>query len=279
VPYRHPGKAFLSRYGDIQSEEDIYRYVDFLRRESGLGDEPPIELSVIYDHFGIPTPMRAPLDEQQGILVDSSTGIILIKEDDSIVRQRFTEGHELVELLFDAVAEARQSSALPNWSEPHKERLCDQGAADLLMPRSSFIPRLYQLGISMNTARSLATLYQTSLMSTLVRMMQQGEGNCALVVWHHALKPTETRNTTVPSKEKLRIWWRTQTSDWTGGYIPKDKSVAEESLILETFQSGLPMSGEEVLHLGWGTIDCHIEALPIQVGDKACVVSLVQSVE
>jgi hypothetical protein len=279
VPYRHPGKAFLSRYGDIQSEEDIYRYVDFLRRESGLDDEPPIELSVIYDHFGIPTPMRAPLDEQQGILVDSSTGIILIKEDDSIVRQRFTEGHELVELLFDAVAEVRQSSALPNWSEPHKERLCDQGAADLLMPRSSFIPKLYQSGISMNTARSLATLYQTSLMSTLVRMMQQGEGNCALVVWHHALKPTETRNTTVPSKEKLRIWWRTQTSDWTGGYIPKDKSVAEESLILETFQSGLPTSGQEVLHLGWGTIDCHIEALPIQVGDKACVVSLVQSVE
>jgi hypothetical protein len=279
VPYRHPGKAFLSRYGDIQSEEDIYRYVDFLRRESGLDDEPPIELSVIYDHFGIPTPMRAPLDEQQGILVDSSTGIILIKEDDSIVRQRFTEGHELVELLFDAVAEVRQSSALPNWSEPHKERLCDQGAADLLMPRSSFIPKLYQLGISMNAARSLATLYQTSLMSTLVRMMQQGEGNCALVVWHHALKPTETRNTTVPSKEKLRIWWRTQTSDWTGGYIPKDKSVAEESLILETFQSGLPTSGQEVLHLGWGTIDCHIEALPIQVGDKACVVSLVQSVE
>ena len=279
MPYRHPGKAFLSRYGDIQSEEDIYRYVDFLRRESGLDDEPPIELSVIYDHFGIPTPMRAPLDEQQGILVDSSTGIILIKEDDSIVRQRFTEGHELVELLFDAVAEVRQSSALPNWSEPHKERLCDQGAADLLMPRSSFIPKLYQLGISMNAARSLATLYQTSLMSTLVRMMQQGEGNCALVVWHHALKPTETRNTTVPSKEKLRIWWRTQTSDWTGGYIPKDKSVAEESLILETFQSGLPTSGQEVLHLGWGTIDCHIEALPIQVGDKACVVSLVQSVE
>jgi hypothetical protein len=277
VPYRHPGKAFLSRYGDIQSEEDIYRYVDFLRRESGLGDEPPIELSVIYDHFGIPTPMRAPLDEQQGILVDSSTGIILIKEDDSIVRQRFTEGHELVELLFDAVAEARQSSALPNWSEPHKERLCDQGAADLLMPRSSFIPKLYQLGISMNTARSLATLYQTSLMSTLVRMMQQGEGNCALVVWHHALKPTETRNTTVPSKEKLRIWWRTQTSDWTGGYIPKDKSVAEESLILETFQSGLPASGQEMLHLGWGTIVCHIEALPIQIGDKPCVVSLLHS--
>lgn len=277
MPYRHPGKAFLSRYGDIQSEEDIYRYVDFLRRESGLSDEPPIDLSVVYDHFGIPTPMRAPLDEQQGILVDSSTGIILIKEDDSIVRQRFTEGHELMELLFDAVAEVRQSSALPSWSEPHKERLCDQGAADLLMPRSSFIPKLYQLGISMNTARSLATVYQTSLMSTLVRMIQQGEGNCALVVWHHALKPTETRNQTVQSKEKLRIWWRTQTSDWTGGYIPKDKSVAEESLIVETFLSGLPMTGRESLHLGWGTIVCQIEALPIQIGDKSCVVSLLHS--
>ncbi|NJK51897.1 MAG: hypothetical protein HC936_02155 [Leptolyngbyaceae cyanobacterium SU_3_3] len=52
--------------------------------------------------LGCPPPLRAPLDEQQGILLDSKSGTILIRADDSTARQRFTEGHELMELLFDA---------------------------------------------------------------------------------------------------------------------------------------------------------------------------------
>lgn len=272
--YQHPGKAYLSRYGMLKREEDIYQYVDFLRQESGLGDELPTELAVIYQHFGIPTPVRAPLDEQQGILVDSSAGIILIREDDSIERQRFTEGHELMELLFDAVVEARQESNLPEWSEDHKERLCDQGAAELLMPRSTFIPRLYESGISMNTARSLSKLCQTSLMATLVQMIRQGAGNFALVVWRYALKPTELKQNTAQPERKLRIWWRIQTSDWTGGFIPKDKSITEDSLIWETYESGQPRSGRESIDLGWGKINCEIEAISIQTSDVSYVLSL-----
>jgi len=146
-PYCHPGRAFLSRHGMVQCEQDVFRYVQFLCQEAGLDDQPPIDLTQIYQHFGIPTPLRAPLEEQQGILVDSNNGIILIKEDDPLVRQRFTEGHELMELLFDAQAEASSSSCLPAWSEQHKERLCDRGAAALLMPESSFVPKLQQLGL------------------------------------------------------------------------------------------------------------------------------------
>jgi hypothetical protein len=274
--YHHPGKAFLSRYGMLQREEEIYRYVDFLRQESGLSDELPIDLSIIYEHFGIPTPVRAPLDEQQGILVDSSTGIILIREDDSISRQRFTEGHELMELLFDAVCEAREESNLPNWSEDHKERLCDQGAAELLMPRSTFIPKLYELGIKVDTARSLSNLCQTSLMATLVQMMRQGAGNFALIVWRYALKPTELKNTTTQPEKKLRIWWCIQTSDWTGGFLPRDKSIAEDSLIWQTYKAGHPRSGRESIDLGASKIDCEIEAIPIQINDTTHVISLLR---
>ena len=276
-PYRHPGQAFLSRYGAIQSEEDVWRYVEFLRSESGLSDSPPIDLSCIYRHFGIPTPLRAPLDEQQGILVDSKTGIILIKENDPLVRQRFTEGHELMELLFDACEQIRMGSAVRNWSGQQKERLCDRGAADLLMPESSFLPRLNELGISLSTARVLATLYQTSRLATLIRMMQQGCGNYALVMWHCALKPREVKklsaSTSQPEK-KLRVWWRTQTQDWTGGFIPKDKSIPHDSPISTAYVTGQACSGRETIHLGWGAIDCWVEALPIQMGDKGCVLSL-----
>lgn len=276
-PYRHPGQVFLSRYGALQSEEDVYRYVDFLRQEANLSDQPPIDLSRIYRHFGIPTPRRAPLDEQQGILVDSSAGIILIKEDEPLVRQRFTEGHELMELLFDAQEQARIGSSLPSWNEDRKERLCDRGAANLLMPQSSFVPRLNELGISLNTGRTLANLYQTSLVATLVRMMQQGSGEHALVMWHCALKPTEMKSLDASAsrpQKKLRVWWRTHTRNWAGGFIPKDKSIRHDSLISYAYVTGQPHSGIETIHLGWGSICCQVEAMPMQIGDKYCIVSL-----
>ncbi|MBD2183906.1 ImmA/IrrE family metallo-endopeptidase [Planktothrix sp. FACHB-1355] len=281
-PYRHPGEAFLARYGAVRSEEDVWRYVEFLRSESGLSDAPPIDLECIYRHFGIPTPLRAPLDEQQGILVDSRTGIILIKENDPIVRQRFTEGHELMELLFDAQEQGR---FCPNWSGDRKERLCDRGAADLLMPESSFLPRMKDLGISLASGRSLAKLYQTSLLATLVRMMQQGSGNYALVMWHCALKPKEVKglsglSSLLPQpQKKLRVWWRTQTKDWHGGFIPKDKSIPHNSLISYAYVSGQPYNGMEMIHLGWGFINCFVEAMPIQIGDKYCVLSLLRLTE
>lgn len=273
MQYRHPGAAFLSRYGMLQSETDVSQYVEFLRQASGLSDQPPIDLSRIYHHFGMPTPLRAPLDEQQGILVDSATGIILIKENDPIVRQRFTEGHELMELLFDAQTQTRSSSVLPNWSEPRKEQLCDQGAADLLMPESSFAAYVNQLGISFTTGRTLAHLYQTSLLATLIRMMQLGSGSHALVMWHRALKQEET-NRDRPQPKKLRIWWRTRTKDWLGGFIPKNKSIGSKSLIFLAYSTGRSQTGSEQIDLGWGIVDCQVEAMAMQIGDKPCVLSL-----
>lgn len=279
MPYRHPGQAFLSCYGTLQREQDVLRYVEFLRQEAGLNDDPPVDLALIYNQFEMPTPRRAPLDEQQGILVDSSTGIILIKEDDPLVRQRFTEGHELMELLFDAQEQACRGSFLPNWSVDRKERLCDQGAADLLMPQASFVPRLHTLGLSLSTGRSLAALYQTSLLATLVRMMQYGTGEHALVMWHQALTQREATRTgeatqTAVASKKLRIWWSLRTHDWQGGFIPKHKSIAPDSLIANTHLKGQAHSGMETVHLGWGTIQCQIEAMPLQLGHKPCVLSL-----
>jgi len=276
--YRHPGHVFMSSYGLLHNDEGVFRYVNFLRQEAGLSDEPPIDLSLIYRHFGIPTPLRAPLADQQGILVDSEAGVILIKEDDSIVRQRFTEGHELVELLFDARERLLGGAGVkPTWNEQKKEQLCDHGAADLLMPQSSFLPRLHDSGISLSTGRTLANLYQTSLLATLVRMIQYGLGAYALVMWHCALKRREMEslnNLAVLPQKKLRVWWRTWTRNWTCGFIPKNKSISHDSLVSFAYITGQPQNGAEILNLGWGPILCQVEAMPMQVGNKYCVLSL-----
>jgi Zn-dependent peptidase ImmA (M78 family) len=283
--YQHPGEAFLQQYGAMQSEADVSRYIDFLRQSAGVGDRTPTDLALIYEQFNIPTPVRVPLDEQQGILFDSYRGIILIKEDDPIVRQRFTEGHELVELLFDAQEELAKSLNLPPFDPDRKEKLCDAGAAELLMPSSSFVPQLKRLGMSLETGRSLSRYYQTSLLATLIRMIELATGQHALVVWHVALKPTERRAmkasppmTSPPPDEKLRIWWRVMSQKWKGGFIPKDKSIGAESAIAQALSNNSLQTAIEPIDLGWGNSLCRIEAMPVQIGEKTCVVSLLHRV-
>ncbi|NJR68137.1 MAG: ImmA/IrrE family metallo-endopeptidase [Synechococcales cyanobacterium CRU_2_2] len=189
MSYQHPGYAFLAQHEPIRQEADLLAYVSFLLESAGLDGEPPVDLGQIYRHFEMPQPQRAPLTEQQGVLVDGDRGLILIKADDPVVRQRFTEGHELMELLFEAQEQAHQHpdphQAPASWQVQgdRKEQLCDRLAAELLMPRHSFRARLRYLGSSMATAKTLASDYQTSLLATLLRMMQVGEGAHGLVVW------------------------------------------------------------------------------------------------
>ena len=269
--YCHPGRLFIERHGTPTDRDSVLRYPQFLRSEAGLTNEPPIHLPAIYRRFGMIEPLRVPLVDQQGILVDGNTGLILIKEDDAIARQRFTEGHELMELLFDAIEQSDESY---NWSHDEKERLCDQGAAELLMPRSQFVSQLQEVGISLQSARSLSLLYPTSLMATLMRMMDHGSGSYALVIWHPALRKQEQTAANLQSVKKLRVWWRRCTSDWAGGFIPPNKSVSFTSLIYQAHLHQQAQAGTELLPISKPPIQCRIEALPIQCNTKPCVLSL-----
>jgi Zn-dependent peptidase ImmA (M78 family) len=269
--YQHPGYAFLNQYGSLQGEEDVFAYVDFLRREAGIEQSIPTDLSKIYDRFCIPEPLQVPLDEQQGILLDTYKGVILIKADDPIARQRFTAGHELVELLFDAQVDVQTSMGLSHWDDDRKEQLCDTGAAELLMPKSSFLSPLNDWGFSLETGKKLASLYQTSLMATLIRMLELTTAGYALVVWHYGLKPIEKRRTK-PVQKKPRIRWQKTSANWQGGFIPKDKSIESDSLIAQAFQTA--QSGPTTFVWGGKSIDCNIEAIPIKQNRETLVISL-----
>lgn len=277
--YSHPGHAFLSRYQGEAALPMVMAYGTFLLSAAGLSDEPPIDLTAIYRHFGMPVPLRAPLVDQQGILVDGNAGLILIKADDPVVRQRFTEGHELMELLFDAQEQALAGQS-PKWQETEKERWCDRGAAELLMPGSSFLPQLKSLGMSLPTGQTLAQLYTTSLVATLLHMIQHTPGSYALVMWRPAHSNQDLAKAgkvkSLPPK-KLRIWWRSCSSGWTGGFIPKNKSVTASSLVAQTYRTGQPRMGSEQLNLGAHSIRCYVEAMPMQSGDQSCVLSLLHS--
>ncbi len=232
--YQHPGYAFLNRYGSLQTEADVFHYVDFLRESARLNCRPPVDFTKIYAAFGMPIPLRVPLEDQQGILLNSFTGMILIREGDPVVRQRFTEGHELMELLFDAQADVAQELNLPTWDEARKEKLCDAGAAELLMPKSLFRSHIQHLGTSMETARSLSRIYHTSLIATLIRMVELTSGDYAIALW----KPLpHDRENNPQTNQGWQLDWSVVSEAWSEGRLIKGLQVTDWPLDMQRLQS------------------------------------------
>jgi hypothetical protein len=284
---RHPGRMFIERYGLVQSRDDVLRYANFLRREAGIGDEPPVNLAPIFEHFGMPPPRCVALPGQQAILLDE-IGLVLVNEDDPEARQRFSQAHELIERLFAAHYDAlNQGRSGAHFREPYKESLCDQAAAHLLLPLSSFLPRVDVVGVGLEAASQLATEYQTSWLATLFRMVRHGPGAHVLVVWQHTLKPVQERN--LPSAEQLpllpvelipmpekemRVWWSTGNHARPELFVPPHKSVPRDSLIFRAFDTGVCQNGEEFVNLGRIKGTCGVEAKRVTIGDKKAVISL-----
>ncbi|MBN1316700.1 MAG: ImmA/IrrE family metallo-endopeptidase [Anaerolineales bacterium] len=271
----------------MESADDVSRFANFLREEAGLTVDPPIDLIKIYDRFDMPTPVRASLPSGQGLLLNPDVGLIILNEEDPILRQRFTEAHELIELLFAALPEGRGWAARQTGPFKHntKERLCNAGAAELLMPQASFLPRVEHQGVLFQTARNLAPEFEVSLTAALVRIAQVGPGRHAVVLWRIKNKPIEIRHkiptnqlplfdfapTNLPPK-KLRVEWSLGAPRTS--YIPPDKSVPEDSSIYTAWRDGAFTVGEE--HLDLGSVSGHFkcESQPFDSEGERMVLSL-----
>lgn len=284
--FRDPGHAFVANHGPLRDPADIVAYADYLRHESGVGDNPPIDLSEIWRCFGIPTPKVAPLQDQQGILLCRKRGIILIKEDDISTRQRFTLAHELVEFLFAAHDDAVGVMALGDWWRTDKEACCNQGAAELLMPDSSFLPRLASLGVSLDSASKLAAEYDTSLSSTLLKMILRGQGKHLLIVWHHVIDKLFSKKRDAgqvslfggdPSLEPqadLRVNWCAK-SPIVIDYSRRDSHPPSPgSVIRRVYENGGMEIALEPFRFLTSTLDCIVEAKQVEFGSERCVISL-----
>lgn len=284
----HPGRLFIERHGSVEGPEDVEKYARFLRREAEIIDrEPPVDLVAILRRFGAPTPKRVTLPGQQGLLLDPEVGLILIEERDLPTRQRFSEAHELLEMLFAAMparpdAHGRNVGNFPHWT---KERLCDAGAAELLMPAATFLPRVQQLGVSFETARTLAVEYEVSLAASLIRMAIIGPGYHAVVLWRMKNKPSEIKRQVpenqlalfeVPSariaRQKLRVEW-----SFTGEerlFIPQDKSVSDDCWIHTAWRDRCFTAGPDHLDLGTVQGAFYSENQPFEVEGDWQVISL-----
>jgi hypothetical protein len=290
----HPGKYYLERLGSIQSADDILGFAEFLRKESGLHGVLPVDLIAIYAHFGIPKPQYVPLPGQQGLLVDAEQGIIAINSSDPETRQRFSEAHELAEMLFSILPAGIDLGG--GWflkrpggfKESTKEYLCNRVAANLLMPPQELHIHIQQYGVTFDGARAVASECQVSLSAALVQLTYLGSGRYSVVLWRMKNKPTEIKNQPadnqlnlfddhdvgVPAK-KLRVEWSMRGPD--GPFIPDNKSTESTSRIYAAWKKNSFAKGEELMcfdgrRTGW----YRSENLPFEFESKRYVLSLIE---
>ena len=289
VRYENPAKLFLENH-DVTSVKDVIAYTDYLRMESGLSANPPINLQKIIDRFGMHSPKTIPLPQQQGTTVPyCGSPQILIHAGDIETRQKFSIAHELIELLFlELPGNIRFDNKKDNiFGVTEKERICQIAAANLLMPKDSFRPRALRMGIAFQSGELLAEEYQVSLIAALYRLTDMYPKNGAVVLWQMKNKPIELKRK-VPKYQlempgfaptnivspKLRVAW--SYGNFRDIFIPLHKSIPEDSLVYKAWKSNQFTSGEEMIPFGRYNNRAIVECKPISIEGEKYILSLIR---
>ena len=207
--FEHPGQAYVQEAGLPAHASDLLDHVEayarFLRYRAGVHGTAAAHLSVIIRHFGIDV-RRGPLGaRQRGFVVGRTVGALVVNARDDARRQRYTLAHELVELLIEALAEWRLPRGVASaLGGPAKERLCEAGAAMLLMPAVAVerlsggeVPGLQQASV-------LAEDFGVSLTPGLIRLVRLSKHQTVLTAWRE-LDAWGQRRSKTPGQLQLEL--------------------------------------------------------------------------
>jgi hypothetical protein len=286
--YINPGELYLQWHPAPQELADMLHYAQWLHEQAGISYGARLDLRSIYRRFRFPLPQRAPLPGQQGLLLNSDIGLILINQNDPAMRQRFTEAHELIEFLVEAAKKDerwRLNSVLARKPEL-KERWCDEAAGELLMPFAQLKPRVLKMGVSFATARQWAEYFQVSLTASLWQMIKASDRTHAIVRWRLKHKPKQLDvvhnvgfqlplfgdSTDFVPLKRLRVEWAVANSQSI--FVPSDKHIDEDSQVYAAWRDGIFTAGRDVLRLGSRDVWFTGENQPFEFGEERQVLSL-----
>src|SRR5229473_713963 len=110
---------------------------------------------------------------------------ILLARHSNHTRLRFTLAHEICHTFFyEYVPEVK---FMPHEIDPMEERLCDFGAAELLMPASALQRNAADRPVCLHSLRALAEQFSMSMAATFLRLRSLRLWNCVFSEWHRML--------------------------------------------------------------------------------------------
>jgi Zn-dependent peptidase ImmA (M78 family) len=282
---RNPAVDFLSQPHEGSPEEIIAEYARFLLDESNAY-QLPVPLERVQQYFGFSVQRSTLSRDQHGFTTEKLS--IFLNADDPPTRQKFTLAHELFEVFFFVL---KDENSNPTWMSDkcftalcdRKERYCNRGAADLILPSPLFRDLVAEQPVSLQWAQEIAQRCEVSLNAALYRIIEMRLAPIALVVWRYTHSPRELRTlkalrtnrdieATIPP-QKMRVAESYLPSD--SGFIPKHKSVTSDSSIYQAFREGVTTSGMENLDLVGLRGKYLVESRPFTVENEQRVLSLI----
>jgi hypothetical protein len=148
---------------------------------------------------------------------------LLIRKAAPLVRRRFSVAHELCHTFFyELVPEVK---FVPHEVDGGEERLCNYGAAELLMPAARIKRSARNTNPGLAMLNNLCECYNVSMEAMLVRLRSLGLWECQLTVWYRTNAGQFALDRSVGGK----------TADWRW---------VDDSLLSATWETGSPTNGQ-----------------------------------
>ncbi len=141
--------------------------------------KPPVDIERLARLMGVVAIEVAWIGNAAACLLPGRKGHkILIKEGSSLYRRRFSIAHEVGHLILGATRirfrDVRTARA---------EKLCDELAAELLMPREMYLREMYGRAPSLDTVCHLANTFRVSLEPAAIRFGVLSRDQIQVVCW------------------------------------------------------------------------------------------------
>jgi Zn-dependent peptidase ImmA (M78 family) len=241
----------IKQHAGRPPERIIEDYVNARLRESSQS-QLPVKVELITSLLGIkrrvadyPFAGRIYAEESGQLVMD-------LKAADSLPRQRFTCGHELIHTAFPGFrVETRYRMDMAtgqhhNPARSEEEYLCDLGASLLLMPQA-LTERLFNIDGGLGDVEELAEHAEVSLEAAGNRLVKLSARPAAFLVLDVTYKPADMRaiRTGEPVEPKLRVRYATLNKMET--YIPRYKSVEASSVYARALSETGIVAGVDLL--------------------------------
>jgi Zn-dependent peptidase ImmA (M78 family) len=261
-----------------------------LTRERFPSWTPPPFTPVTYaEALGIPVVESRQLAHWDALLVPAgdSLRIVCSATGRSAGRRRFSVAHELAHTFFAEAhdrAHMRVRRVEPDATPEERalERLCDFGAAELLMPQPWFAEAAAQHGLRALSVPWLAAFFGVSLEAAALRLVETAPAPCAVGFFHWAAEPTveRARSAGEPAR-KGNVAYRVRRLFCSRGFpfvLPEGKSVPDTSVVYRCSLRPGELEGRERLGPRGAERELAVTASPIHRGPSIDAPPLVVAV-
>jgi Zn-dependent peptidase ImmA (M78 family) len=226
------------------ARELVNRLIDSTGRH-----DPPFPVAELAALQGINRIEKADLGKTDAVLLRQQDGyLVRVNSNHHPFRQNFSCAHEIAHTLLHDIE--KRSTGSPefraldlNIGRIARERLCDEAAAELLMPAPIFRKYLSRFGCSMNSLEWLSPTFGVSIPAIAIRVSQISEEPCVAVLWRRCQKPR--------SKGFQLVWASMPGSQPAGDYRTEERGyVRDPSALLKAYQGSSGIKSFKAFGLG-----------------------------